>query len=472
MKKIVLLRASIISLILFSVNFLNAQNPASSLSELTSYSDKLTLVMNKKVFSIEQKLDKQTHKYLSKLQKEEYRLKRKLAKRDSILAKQMFARINDSYSALKIADMNGAQGYSGHIDSILCALQFMKENNLVSNPEIGNTLKNVENLRNKLNAGDNIKVQLLNRQRLLKEQFQKLGLAEDLKRFQKQVYYYQAQVDEYKKLFSDSKKIEQTVLNLLSKWPSFQEFIQQNSQIAHLFSVPGSYLNSFALVGLQTRSQVLQSVSTQMASASATNVASVFAQQVQVGKSKLDEYKDKLASLGMSSGDADMPDFKPNSQKTKSFANRLEFSTNFQTTKSNSFFPTTTDLGVSVGYKLNDKSVIGLGASYKLGLGNGLNHIALSSQGMGLRSYLDVKLKGSIFLSGGMEYNYQQPYRDIQIDDISKWQQSGLVGISKTMSKRSKLVKKTKFQLLWDFLSYHQQTPTDHFKFRIAYNLN
>jgi hypothetical protein len=171
----------------------------------------------------------------------------------------------------------------------------------------------------------------------------------------------------------------------------------------------------------------------------------------------------------------DMPDFKPNNQKTKSFWKRLEYGTNLQTQKSNNFFPTTSDIGLSVGYKLSDKSIIGIGGSYKVGWGKDIRNIAISSEGAGLRSFLDVKLKGSFFASGGYEYNYQPlTVSETITPDIAaqgdKWQQSGLVGISKIISLKSKTFKKTKAQLLWDFLSYQQQPRTQAVKFRVGYS--
>src|SRR3954465_7422251 len=97
---------------------------------------------------------------------------------------------------------------------------------------------------------------------------------------------------------------------------------------------------------------------------------------------EINKLKDKINKLGGSSSDIEMPDFKPNGQKTKSFLQRLELGSNIQSQKSTNFFPATTDIGLSVGYKLNNKSVIGVGASYKIGLGRGWNNIHFSSQGV------------------------------------------------------------------------------------------
>ncbi len=166
----------------------------------------------------------------------------------------------------------------------------------------------------------------------------------------------------------------------------------------------------------------------------------------------------------------DMPDFKPNDQKTKSFLHRLEYGANFQTSRNGYYFPTVTDLGLSLGYKLSASNVIGVGASYKIGWGNGIQHIALSSQGVGLRSFLEIKLKKTFSATGGFEMNYTTPftsYRELQA--LQYWTKSGLIGIEKTVSMKNRVFKKTKLQLLWDFLSYQNVPKTQPLLFRVGY---
>ena len=183
--------------------------------------------------------------------------------------------------------------------------------------------------------------------------------------------------------------------------------------------------------------------------------------------------------FGKGSSDDIMPEgFNPNGQKTISFLKRLEFGINIQAQRSTDFFPTTTDLGLSIGYKLNDKSIIGVGASYKIGLGHGWNDMELSFQGGGPRSYVDWKLKGSIWISVGYEMNFKSELRGIRIpspfgrgQEKTAWQQSGLVGLSKVFDMKNKYFKKTKLQLLWDFLSYRQMPGTQPVVFRIGYVL-
>jgi hypothetical protein len=194
-------------------------------------------------------------------------------------------------------------------------------------------------------------------------------------------------------------------------------------------------------------------------------------QNLQAAQAELNKYKDKLKKLGNGSGDMEMPDFKPKNLKTKPFWKRLEYGANIQSSKSNYFMPAETDIGLSMGYKLSEKSTIGLGVAYKVGLGKDIQHMTITGQGVDLRSYIDVKIKSSFYASGGFEYNYIKPFQDFrQLYDFNTWQRSALIGVSKIVSLKSKWAKKTKLQLLWDML-YAQQVPKagQPIKFRVGY---
>lgn len=226
-------------------------------------------------------------------------------------------------------------------------------------------------------------------------------------KYQQRLYYYQQQFQEYKAILNDPSKMKEKALVILQKLPAFQQFMQEHSQLAGLFRLPTDYGSMASLGDLQTRSSV-QGMLQDRVAAGGPNALGELQQHVQEAQKQLSTLKDKFNELG-GGGVLDMPDFKPNNQKTKTFFQRLEYGTNLQSQRSNNWFPTTTDLGLSVGYKLNDKSIIGIGASYKLCWGRDIRNISLSHQGMGLRSFADIKLKGSFYASGGFEYNYQQP---------------------------------------------------------------
>jgi hypothetical protein len=447
--------------------------------KIISFPGKLFSSLNKKAAFLESKLDKQTDKYLSKLQRREQKLKNKLWRKDSTLAKQIFDGSEQKYAELKKEEAKVSKYgsvYSGHLDSISTALNFLKTNkigNLSSNPELQKTLDQYKVLQGKLNQTDQVKKYIKQRQVYLKEQLSKVGMVKDLKKYGKDAYYYAVQVKEYKHLLDDPTKLEKKLLEFVMKTSQFKDFFARNSMLGSLFAIPGSSgTPNVSLAGLQTRAMVNLSIIDRFGNSA--GVRQQLTQNVNAAQSQLNQLKNKVSTLQRggygNSSDASVPEFKPNNQKTKSFLKRLEWGTNFQSQRARYFFPVTADIGLSLGYKLNDKSVIGLGASYKLGLGSGWNHIALTHQGLGLRSYLDYKIKGALFISGGYEQNYSTSFSSIQqLKDYSAWQSSGLLGLSKKYKVSKKM--NGEMKLLWDFLSYQQVPRTQAILFRIGYSL-
>ncbi|MBL7722745.1 MAG: hypothetical protein JNK27_01285 [Chitinophagaceae bacterium] len=435
-----------------------------------------------KAKSLEEKLDKKSEKALEQMQKQEAKLRSKLEKIDSIAAKNVFAGGENKYKELaqKLKD-NRLRQYIPQIDSLSTSLKFLEANPqfLSQAKEVKEKLKEamskMEALKGQLQKAEDIKQFLKERKQYLKEQLSKFGFAKELKKINKQVYYYAQQLNEYKEVLKDPKKAEQKALELLSKTKLFKDFMRKNSMLASLFRMPtdaNEPSGQASLAGLQTRAQVNNLIQTQIA-AGGPNAQVQFQQNLQAAQSQLNELKDKIVNAGRGSSNAEMPEgFKPNNQKTKSFLKRIELGTNIQSQKSTGFLPVTCDIGVSAGYKLNDKSIVGIGASYKMGWGRNIQHIRISHQGISARSFIDWKLKGSLWVSGGFEMNYRSEFRNFNVlQNYSAWQQSGLIGISKTVPVKSKFFKKTSLKLLWDFLSYQQVPRTQPVVFRIGYNI-
>jgi hypothetical protein len=272
-------------------------------------------------------------------------------------------------------------------------------------------------------------------------------------------------------MINNPEKAEKKALELLSKTKFFKDFMRKNGLFTSMFGIPGGSGDMSSspgnMSGLQTRIQVNNILQQQFASGG-PNLQQQLRQNMQSGLAQVQQLKDKFSQLG--GGEDEMPDFKVNNQKTKSLIKRLEFGTNLQTQKANNYFVTTSDIGLSIGYKLNDKSVIGIGASYKLGLGNGWRNIRLTNEGVGIRSFIDWRLKAGFFVSGGYEQNYRASFSGIeQLRNINKWTQSGLLGISKKYSISKKY--RGSAQLLWDFMSYRQLPATQPIVFRFGFSL-
>jgi hypothetical protein len=468
----------------------SAQSTPSTADKILNFPTKLFSRIQGKTASLDQQLTKQTENYLQKMARREAKLQKKLYKVDPVAAERLFAGSAAKYAALEQkmkSDTGGHKDiplsgeYQAYTDSLKGSLSFLQQNPQLMSPPAAGTAATAEQALQQLQAkmGDAGEAQAFMQQRKQEisgyisqhANLQSL-LGPEYQGFNQQVYYYSEQIREYKEILNHPDQLEQRALSLLDQLPAFQSFMKNNSQLAGLFSLPSNYGSPAAVAGLQTRDQVSQIIQSQLASGG-PGAQAALTSNLQAAGEGLDQYKQKLSQLGSGSGDIDMPDFKPNNQKTKTFWKRLEYGTNLQTTRTNYYWPTMTDIGLSVGYKLTDKSTIGVGGSYKIGWGKGINHIALSGQGAGLRSFLDIRIKGTWSATGGLEYNYTTLIHSVQQNkSLGDWTQSGLIGVSKTVAVKNRFFKQTKLQLLWDFLSYQQVPKTEPIIFRIGYVLN
>ena len=435
--------------------------------------------IGKKAAKLEDKIVAKSQRTLPKLQKQEEKIyRRMLDAKDSAQARVALVEIDNKYKTLQdklksSAIASVAKQYIPHMDTISMALKFFDQNGIGGNIKIA--LVKTMSLQDKFQQAEEIKKFIRERRQQLKEQLEKLGLVKQLKRFNKQAYYYAAQLKEYKEILKDSRRRERKAIELLAKTKLFQDFMRKNSMLASLFRMPGDPTDPMyiaSLAGLQTRVQVNNLIQQQIV-AGGRNAQAQFQNNMQQAESQLQQLKNKITQGGDGSSDDIMPEgFKPNDQKTKSFLKRLEYGVNIQSQRATNFFPVSSDIGLSLGYKLNDKSVIGIGASYKMGWGRGWNNIRFTQEGAGLRSYMDWKLKGSFWVSGGYEMNYKTVFNSIaQLQGFNAWSESGLIGLSKVIDVKSKFFKKTKLQMLWDFFSYQQIPKTQPILFRIGYNL-
>jgi hypothetical protein len=465
-----------------------SQESNSLYHKILHFPDKLFNQVEDKTADIQDRLVKQTEKYLQRLSREEERLRKRVAKKDSAAAIAIFGDAATEYANLqnqiksppsKVEKFRNK--YIPHLDTLQTAFRFLQQTNgLLDNTSRIEDLKNVLGkmgaLQGKFNQTEEIKKYLKQRKAFLQDQLSHYGLAKELKTFKKEVYYYHAQIEEYKAMFDNPARLEAKAIEVLSNTPLFKKFFANNSQLAGIFRLPGSSsydMPTASLAGLQAGNAVRQEIRQRFGRN--VNVNRFAQQQAHNTQSPLSTLKNKLhqfgnGSIGNGNIDIDMPDFKPNSQKVKRFKDRLEVGTNLQTVKSNGFFPTTSDIGISLGYKLNDNGILGIGSSYKLGLGKDIRHISISHQGVGLRSFLDYRIKGNFFLSGGYEQNFRATFQRIeQLKNMNAWQTSGLIGLSKRYSISNKL--KGNMQLLWDFLSYQQVPRTQAIILRLGYAL-
>jgi hypothetical protein len=294
--------------------------------------------------------------------------------------------------------------------------------------------------------------------------------------YKEEAYYYRAQIQAYKDELKDPDKMIATAQQVLNRVPAYQQFLSRNSFLAGLFAAPpggggtAPGVLPLNLGNLQTRSQVQGFIQQQLAPGgqAATQAAQ---QQMQVAQGQLNSLQNQITKYGSGGGGSDMdlpPGFQPNTQKTKTFLKRLEYGANVQFAQSTYSFPATANVALSLGYKINDKSTIGVGLAYLAGMGTGWDHIQFSNQGIGFRSSMDWKIKKTYYVVGGVEENYMTQFSNIAVLRNVAWQKSALIGLERKYKINSKL--QGNVQILFDAL-YKQEIPQGQMiKFRFGYN--
>lgn len=459
---------------MFIIESTTAQDSANRVDQFISSPSRFLEYVNDKASRLENNIVKRTDKALKQLSKEERRLKKKLNRKDPVMAKQLFDNAPKQYNSLqlKITDKINkikSKEYIPYLDTLTTSLHFLQKNTAIANSvSVQQTLQSIHEMEDRFQQVKEIQQYLQNRRKFLREQLNKLNMVKALKQYHKKLYYYQAQIEEYRNIIKQPDRIERKAIELLSKTKLFQEFLAKNSIVAALFG--GSRptptgVEGVALPGLQTSMQVNEII--QQTTGGPNNLQGLQA-NIKNAQDQLQQLKNKFNTTEQNDGDADIPNFRPNNQRVKSFWERWELGANLQSSRSSNWLPAATQIGLSAGYKLNDRSIVGIGMSGSVGWGKSIKHIIVSYEGVGVRSFFDWKLKGSFWLSAGYEMNYQYAFNRVeQLKSLGAWQQSGLIGVSKKYRISKKM--KGSMNLLWDCLSYSQIPRSQPLRFRVGY---
>ena len=450
----------------------------SPLDRILAFPGKLSHQLSEQQTRAESWLQKQTQKSLRKLQKQETRLRRKLEKQDSALAASLQLGSDSLYHNWKqILDTGSTQltglpaTYSGKLDSMTTALKFLENDPTLAKlqgPELEKLKSQYKGISNRLNQTEQLQQLVAQRKQQLKEKLAHLPLGKTWRKYQQQAGYYQEQLQQFKQALNDPNQLEQKALELLSHIPAFRKFFDKYSILGSMFRLPGQVADmdpSTLLNGLQTRDQVLNNLTQRMGSTQAAQQA--LTSGMQEGQAALESVKSQLEKALSKEDETAMPNYKPAESKGRNFLKRVELGANIQSTRANGYFPTTSDIAGSLGFRVNKNSVVGIGATYKVGWGQDIRHIAVSHQGMGLRTFIDVRIKKSFWLTGGGEWNYRSEIESLAVlKTIRHWQQSAVIGLQ----QKQQIGKyKSTFSLLYDALWNRQLPHTQPLLFRVGY---
>jgi hypothetical protein len=430
--------------------------------------------LDNKIEKYSHRISSKTEKTLQRLSKWEQKIKKLLERTSPETAARLFnnqttfATLLQKIQEGKSIAENYQAKYDSYRDNLRTNINYLQQqkDNIKSKliTPVTEASKKLATLEDNIKNSEALEQFIKERKQLLITQtIQYIGKNKYLQKISEENFYYIGTLKNYRELFQDKRKAEQTALAILNRIPAFTRFIEQNSMLSQLFGLPANYGSTQSLQGLQTRSAVQGAIQTAITNGG-PNAQEIIGKNMQQAQAELNKLKDKVIQAGGgTSSEIEIPDFKPKNQRSKLFFQRLEYGGNYQFQKNNSYLPTIADLALTIAYKLSDKKTVGLGASYKVGFGNDISNIKINNQGIGLRSFLDVKLKRSFWITGGYEQNYLPQLLQAA---APAWQQSGLLGLT----KKIKAGKKTSnVQLLWDFLSYRQLQKTPAVKFRVGY---
>jgi len=457
--------------------------------------------VKEKTSEFSEKINKAALQRLEAIQQQEAKLEKHLPKEELEKALQLKDELNKKLDALSgfthapdslLKTMFKGQ-YFARFDSLETLFKFAL-------PKTGNLaiLKDAEDQIQRLKAElamlDDCEKWLANREQQWKQllsanPLEKLKLPKAFGKWQEEALAYKMQVEHYKETIKDPQKIETEALRLLNKLPAFREFMSKNSELARLFGPPGGSTDlpqGTPIPGLQTRASLAQELQNRFG-ANALQSGGALQQQLQNGMDQLSSQQqnplndlvnqvqegvENITSFGEETASISPAQAERAGLKSKTFKQRIEFGWNMQSAMRIQDFPAVRDVGLSLGYKLNPRSVIGVGIAYKFALGESWKNIDWTHEGVGLRSFIDWrmteaggKLFKGLWLTGGFEMNYWSRIANNATWKELAWEKSGLVGVTKS----TKVGKGTyKMQVLVDLMQLQNGDPGKYLMFRLG----
>jgi hypothetical protein len=439
--------------------------------------------LDNKIDKYSHRISSKTEKTLERLSKWEQKIYQLIKKADPSTAERLFGNNQTTFTILlqklqegKSIAENYTSQYNEYRDKIKTNLVYLQQqkDNIKSKliKPVTEASKKLTALQDNVKNSEALEQFIKERKRVLIDQcVQYIGKSKYLSKINAESYYYVETLRNYKTLFTDKRKAEQTALTILSKIPKFNQFVQENSMLASLFGSPSSNGGgtTASLAGLQTRASVTALIQNQIA-AGGSGAREIIQQNIQQAQGELNKLKDKVLKAGGSSSDMEIPDFKINPEKSKTFLQRISFGTDISFTKNNALLPSAANLALSATYKFSAKKEMGIGVAYRAGLGS-IDRIQITHQGLGFRFFASIKFKKNFWITGGWEANHNAGFKNIeQLKNYNLWQQSMLAGIEKKINIKTKWFKSTKLQLLYDALAYKNTPVSQPVIFRAGYN--
>src|SRR6185369_9103362 len=106
--------------------------------------------------------------------------------------------------------------------------------------KLATSMGKINEFKSELQKAEDLKQFLKERRAYLKQQLEQAGLSNQLKKLNKEYFYYCEEVKAIHEDLDNPDKIERKTFELLSRTGIFQDFLRKNSFLATLFRSPGS----------------------------------------------------------------------------------------------------------------------------------------------------------------------------------------------------------------------------------------
>jgi hypothetical protein len=395
--------------------------------------------------------------------------------------------------------LNPSSGpYIARLDTLTGLLKYIAKTH-VESKQI-ETLQNlIGTIKNKISSANGIQNAVTQQQQLIEEWIGNYriineGFLKQFKAYQLEVLGYRQKFEKLKTSLNEPAKIERALIDGMHKIPAFNQFLEQNSELATLLgrgrgSSAGLSGSGLPIPGMQSRLSIIQQIQ-QRFMGDAQNAAGTMPQIIQ------ERIGEAMNSLGEMQQLLDLPDglvksgaignqnLTPHDKELAAFKSltakqKLKIGYNVQSGGGANYFPAINDIGLRASYLLAPRFEAGLTAAYKLGLGDSWQKINLSHEGAAIRAHVDWRIapaggksfKG-IWVTGGYEVNYwngsetqlsANPGSNNAPIDLPERTQTGVVGLSKRIAKGKR---ELQFQVLWQFAFDHNVGPASPFLFR------
>ena len=468
------------ALLLFIFSFLahrglgQDQTNAQQLSVYTSLANSIS----DKALLYSDKIESLQKSSLKGIEEAEQKLFRHIRVSPEVFSKDASIESVESMLNKKLKNLNdklvplSARSYLPKVDSMFTSLKFLTQNNQLSSSYLNLPLENLEALQQKIGQLQALQDVIAERKVLIESKLRSLGkLGKDFQKYNTAVSGYKSRFEALKADLDKPDKLVTQVLSLLAQRKEFRQFFAKHSIMAGFVRLPveGEPIDPKVLEGLQTRKEIEKILTDRFGSTDVIPGVS--------GKgTPMPGMQSYLASLGETRGmkellrENELLSSKRISPKEKrKFKDMLHWGVNIQTVRATGIFPTTTDIGLSLGMDFTDRLTGGIGMAGKLGLGQNIQNIKISGQGLSLRSFVDGRIKGGIYLTASAEMNYLTEITKVdQLKDLSAWKFAGLAGLTKKFQLNQRA--QANIQILYDFFYRANGIQTQPLVFRFGYS--